>query len=232
MTQNISSLQSELLKLFNPVYPSSQSNESISTDNELTTDDIINASTKIKSDDLTVTGGQNIGEMVENILSGGSKKQTKPEEPNNTSPKEIIDNILNNANENEESTTETDNEDSATTEITNTKPEEIIKDIMNNNKTNEEEEQTEPQEQPQLINSDVNNDNNNSSSASNSDDNSENDDNSSSSSDDSFEGPDEYLSIINEFNSANPPTTHLTGGSTTTAHRVKIIPYFPYILKG
>lgn len=175
MTLSISSLQEELLKLFNPV-------ESSSAKDETPTDvSIIDSAITTNSSDLT--GGQNISEIVGNILEGGNVNKTTSQ------PESIIKDILLSNSE-----TNSENEEDKTESKEESKTE---------SKTESKEE-----------------DASSSSSFSNSENESDSDD----------LGPDEYLSIIKEFTTPLESNS-LSGGATVTTNRVKIIPYFPYILK-
>ncbi len=173
MTVSISTLQEELLQLFNQEH-----------------------NTEIQNNDEVfecLTGGQNISEMVDNILAGGNKQtsSTQDNENKHSSSTSIND------NKQLKSTTQLNDENkhSSSTSINSVQqpepqpqsPAETITDILLSNT-------------PTVQHS-----------------------SSSSSSSDDDESDDEYLNIINEYKT-------LSGGSTHNS--VKVVSYFPYVLKG
>ncbi len=116
MTQNISSLQSELLKLFNP----KQDEHDTQTPADTIADILVNPETT--TDKISLQGGKNISEMVGNILAGGNKSNQKPSEtisdillsnsPNNKSDDADTNAIASDANTDDVDSTDTDSTDS------------------------------------------------------------------------------------------------------------------------
>ena len=121
MTQNISSLQSELLKLFNP----KQDEHDTQTPADTIADILVNPETT--TDKISLQGGKNISEMVGNILAGGNKSNQKPSEtisdillsnsPNNKSDDADTNAIASDANTDDADdadSTDTDSDDTDT----------------------------------------------------------------------------------------------------------------------
>ena len=108
MTQNISSLQSELLELFNP----KQDENDTQTPADTITDILINPEST--TDKISLQGGKNISEMVGNILAGGDKSNES-----NQKPSETISDILLSNSPNNESDTANDNNSESDSESAN-----------------------------------------------------------------------------------------------------------------
>lgn len=212
MTTNISSLQSELLKLMND--KGADENE-ISIENVLpvaggTVDEIANPDLK---------GGQNIRDMVDNVLTGGGKQEAV--DSNSTSESEIMKNIL------LEDAEKVDEDDATAKEVIEMIHEDGTKGGNKSDSTSDDEEEEDESDD------------------STSEDGEESkrekfqysDDTSSSSSDysddEEFDNnlSEKYISIINEFKTQPKLTGGLVGGDNSSSQRVSIIPVFPYLVR-
>lgn len=249
MTTNISSLQSELLKLLNANGDITEMEyaDAISTEN-------ING----EQTNLDLKGGNDLGEIVDNMLGGNVDNEKSTPATNDKNPKEIISDILldskDNGNKNKDDDIANiiddiyeDNMKGGTTDIktNSTKP--------SSNKSNNKEDddsdsdsdsdgdESESSDSDDETNADDNidpDDNDNDftqTKGDGSDDDSDEDDESTESSDDSDSEDGElsskYISIINEFKSKPVRMTGGLVGGSSNSGRVKIIPMFPYIIK-
>lgn len=116
MTQNISSLQSELLKLFNP----KQDEHDTQTPADTIADILVNPETT--TDKISLQGGKNISEMVGNILAGGNKSNVSNQKPSET----ISDILLSNSPNNKSDTDSTESDESDSTESDDTDSDDYI----------------------------------------------------------------------------------------------------------
>ena len=123
MTVNISSLQSELLKLLN-------ANGDIEDEESLNMKDYMSSSAiNGNEDNKDLKGGDDVGAIVDNLTGGNASANEDKPNDNNTSAGDIVSNILvedktNNDNDN-------DNDDNNSPEGENATPEEIIDQIVN-----------------------------------------------------------------------------------------------------
>ena len=258
MTTNISSLQSELLKLLNANGDITEMEyaDAISTEN-------ING----EQTNLDLKGGNDLGEIVDNMLGGNVDNEKSTPATNDKNPKEIISDILldskDNGNKNKDDdianiiddiyednmkggTTDTEtNSTKPSSNKSNNKEEEDDSDSDSDSDGDESESSDSDDETNADDNTDAD-DNDNTDADDNdndftqpegdgSDDDSDEDDESSESSDDSDSEDGElsskYISIINEFKSKPVRMTGGLVGGSSNSGRVKIIPMFPYIIK-